>query len=241
MSTYYIGADVHNHSTELAVEKGGQIVDHYTVPTTIPAIAQVLDSLGGTKYLALEEGPMAGWLYRNLRSHVERLVICDPHRNHLINQEGDKDDPIDAEKLAVLLRGGYLKEVYHSQEEERVELKEWVGLYQDRVEDAVRQINKIRARCRMHGLLIPRAVLRDPQKRSDWLKTISSAALAGQLGLLWLGYDAAVQQVHLALQQLRRLSRPYPILRHWCQLPGIGLIRALTIFAYLDTPVIGMA
>ncbi len=36
MSIYYIGADVHNHSTELAVEKSGKIVDHYTVPTWAP-------------------------------------------------------------------------------------------------------------------------------------------------------------------------------------------------------------
>ena len=66
MTTYYIGADVHSNYTELAVEKRGKIVQRYSVPTTIPAIANVLDSLDGKKYLAMEEGPMAGWLYRNL-------------------------------------------------------------------------------------------------------------------------------------------------------------------------------
>ena len=48
MSIYYIGADVHSNSTELAIEKRGKIVDRYTVPTTIPAIAEVLDSIQGT-------------------------------------------------------------------------------------------------------------------------------------------------------------------------------------------------
>ncbi len=44
------------------MEKGGKIAAHYTVPAMIPAMVQVLDSLGGTKYLALEEGPMVGYI-----------------------------------------------------------------------------------------------------------------------------------------------------------------------------------
>jgi len=62
----------------------------------------------------------------------------------------------------LLLRGGYLRAVYHSDDDGRAELKHWVGLYQDRVRDAVRHINKIRARCRMHGITIPRLALRNP-------------------------------------------------------------------------------
>jgi hypothetical protein len=66
MATYYIGADVHSNNTELAIEQRGRIVARYSVPTTIPAISTVLSSLQGKKILAMEEGPMAGWLYRNL-------------------------------------------------------------------------------------------------------------------------------------------------------------------------------
>ncbi len=64
MATYYIGADVHVNNTELAVEYRRKIVARYSVPTTIPAISTVLDSLQGKKILAMEEGPMAGWLFR---------------------------------------------------------------------------------------------------------------------------------------------------------------------------------
>jgi len=67
MSTYYIGADVHSNTTELAVTKSSKIVARYAVPTTIPAISNILDSIQGKKHLAVEEGPMAGWLYRNLK------------------------------------------------------------------------------------------------------------------------------------------------------------------------------
>lgn len=236
MSTYYIGADVHSNSTELAIEKRGKIMARYSVPTSIPAITNVLDSIQGKKYLAVEEGPMSGWLYRNLKKKVDNFISSDPRRNKLIASDGDKDDKIDAVKLASLLRGGFLRPVYHSDDDGRAELKHWVSLYHDRVRDAVRGINKIRARCRMHGVKISRAALRDPASRINWLLKTKHNALANQLKMLWIGYDATVQQVKIAKRQLGTLSKKYNIVKQWSQLSGIGLIRATTIIAFLDTP-----
>jgi len=236
MTTYYIGADVHSNSTELAIEKRNKIVARYSVPTTIPAISNVLDSLQGKKHMALEEGPMAGWLYRNLCRKVDKLIVADPRRNKLITSDGDKDDKIDAAKLAALLRGKYLRSVYHSDSDARSELKHWVSLYHDRGKDAVRNINKIRARCRMYGLTIPRLALRDPSHRGQWLFKINQPVLARQLNMLWIGYDATAKQTRMAKQQLLQLSKRYPVIHLWEELPGIGLIRATTSFAYLDTP-----
>jgi hypothetical protein len=64
----------------LAIEKGYKIIKHYSVPTTILAIVEVLESLSGKKYLAMKEGPMAGWLYRNLFEKVDCLIVSDPRR-----------------------------------------------------------------------------------------------------------------------------------------------------------------
>ena len=41
--------------------------------------------------LAIEEGPMSGWLYRNLNQKVDRFISCDPRRNKLIVSDGDQD------------------------------------------------------------------------------------------------------------------------------------------------------
>jgi transposase len=236
MNVYYIGADVHNNSTELAIENNCKIIARYSVPTAIPAISNVLASLQGKKYLAVEEGPMAGWLYRNLHTKVEEFIAADPRRNKLISSDGDSDDRIDAAKLAALLRGNYLKAVYHSEDEKRSELKHWVNLYHDRVRNAVCNINKIRARCRMHGIQIPRNVLRDPVHRIQWLSKIKNPVLAKQLNMLWIGYDATVTQTEFARKQLVQLSKIYPIINFWRELPGIGFIRAATLFAFIDTP-----
>src|SRR4030065_621700 len=236
MATYYIGADVQSNNIEMAIFNRKKIVQRYTIPASISAAAQVLDSLNGKKYMAIEEGPMSGWLYRNLRQQVDRFVVADPRRNKLISSDGDHDDRIDSAKLAMLLAGGYLREVYHSDDDRRIELKHWVSLYHDRVRDAVRNINKIRARCRMHGVTIPRRVLRQPEHRAAWLSKLKNTALSNQLSMLWIGYDATAKQARMAKQHLINLSKRYPIIRLWKQLAGIGVIRAATIFAYLDTP-----
>jgi transposase len=236
MATYYIGADVHSNNTELAIEQGGKIVARYSVPTTIPAISTVLSSLEGRKILAMEEGPMAGWLYRNLSEKVETFVVAEPRRNKLITCEGDKDDKIDSAKLAVLLRGNFLKPVHHTGDNHRAYLKHWINLYHDRVRDAVRSINKIRACCRMHGVRIPRKVVRNPLQRREWLSGLDNPVLKAQLQMFWIGYDATKKQVGLAKKQFSSYARKYPIIKSWCKLPGVGLIRATTIFAYLDTP-----
>ena len=236
MTTYYIGADVHCNNIEMAIMNRKRIIKRYSVPANISAVSQVLDTLNGKKYLAIEEGPMSGWLYRNLRQKVDQFISSDPRRNKLISSDGDHDDKIDAGKLAMLLAGGYLREVYHSDDDNRIKLKQWVNLYNDRVRDAVRNINKIRARCRMHGVTIPRKVVRQPEYRDAWLRNLKNAALSNQLLILWIGYDATAKQARMTKQHMINLSKKYPVIRLWKQLPGIGTIRAVTIFAYLDTP-----
>jgi hypothetical protein len=75
MATYYIGADVHSNNTQLSIAHRGRIVARYSVPTTIPSISTVLSSVEGKKILAIEEGPMAGWLYRKLNQEVEKGIV----------------------------------------------------------------------------------------------------------------------------------------------------------------------
>ena len=236
MATYYIGADVHSNNTELAIEQRGKIVSRYSVPTTIPAISNVLDSLQGKKIIAIEEGPMAGWLYRNLKEKVDEFIVSEPRRNKLITSEGDKDDKIDASKLAALLRGKFLKPVHHTDDINRANLKHWINLYHDRVCDAVRYINKIRACCKMHGIKIPRKVVRNNAHRNQWISELDNRVLQAQLQMLWIGYEATKEQVVIAREQFSSYARKYPIIKYWCKLPGVGIIRATTIFAYLDTP-----
>ena len=236
MKHYYIGADVHCNNTELAIEHKKKIISRYSVPTNIEAISEVLTTIDGRKFLALEEGPMAGWLYRNLKDKVHKVIVCDPRRNKLIASDGDKNDKIDAAKLAALLRGKFLRSVYHTDNEQRLELKRWVGIYDDRIKEATRYINRIRAQGRMYGIKIPTEIIRKAQTRLNWLETLNNRHLAKRIEILLIGYDAAKVQAKQAKEQMLQIAKDYRVIRLWQDLPGIGPIRAITLFAYLDTP-----
>jgi len=234
MATYHIGADVDSRITELAVV-GGRAIRYFTVPTAIPPLLEVLKTVVGRKVLVIEEGPMADWLCRGLRPAVDEMVVCDPRRNKLICQDGDKTNRIDARKLGELSRAGMLRAVHHSDSQDRVCLKQWVSLYQDRVVQGVREVNKLRARCRMWGIHPPRGALRNPAVREPWLETLDPA-LAGQLRLLFLALDSSSEIARSCRQELARRANHYPIVARWRQMPGVGLIRAATFLAYMDTP-----
>jgi len=234
MVTKYIGADVHVTTTDLAVERNGRIIQWYHVPTTIPAIREVLAQVPAPKVFVMEEGSMAGWLSRNLRQDVNRVIVSDPRRNAYIAKDGDKDDSIDAAKLAALAAGGYVREVYHSDDEDRVELKEWVALYHDRRQEQVRQINKIHAVARARGVLVPARAKTEPD-RSRWAQKIPTV-LWRQLSVLFPAYDLARQLADRALGHVCRCSKRYQIIGLWEEVPGIGPVRSATLFAYLDTP-----
>ena len=103
---HVIAMDTHSQTTDLCVKTQANGPGRwYRVKTTIPEIAGVLEQVRGPKELVLEEGPLAGWLLRNLKDRVDKAEACNPRRNALIAKDGDKDDPIDADKLADLYLG----------------------------------------------------------------------------------------------------------------------------------------
>ena len=68
--------------------------------------------------------------------------------------DGDKDDDLDAEKLAQLLRGGYVKEVHQVDSLERAVFKQQVALYHHRVRQRVRESLRLTSLFRQHGVML---------------------------------------------------------------------------------------
>jgi transposase len=235
---HFIGLDVHCQFTELAVvSETGHVIQRQRCPTTIPALREALEAIAPPRSVAFEEGPLADWLWRNLTGHVEALTVCDPRRNHLIAKESDKDDPIDAEKLAQLLRGGYLKAVHHPQSLERAVFKHLVLVYHDRVRQRVAEANRVMAYLRRYGVFVAEKAFAAPEGRPALRRRLPPVALAASnLELLWESYDLAAAQVRTMRRRLVEAAQKEEVIRRFVQLPGIGWVRAATFFAYVDTP-----
>ena len=111
--TKYIGMDVHKESISIAVRNAaGKIVMECVIETKANIILEFIHGLRGELHVTFEEGTWAAWLYDLLKPHVTKLVVCDPRKNALL-QEGNKNDRIDARKLADLLYMNKLSSVYH--------------------------------------------------------------------------------------------------------------------------------
>jgi len=180
---------------------------------------------------------------RNLKDRVDQAQACDPRRNALIAKEGDKDDPIDAGKLADLYLGGYTRAVHHPESLARVVLKEAVGLYRERVNHRVAQANKVMGLLKRWGIMAQEKDFQEPAAREALLAGLGELGAApegklaaGHVGLLWRSYDEAAREEAALRRELVRLARQEEVVVRWEKIPGIGWIRGITLLAYLDTP-----
>lgn len=235
---YFIALDVHCAFCEMVVmTSGGRVTQRRRVNTTIPELTAALEAVPCPKRLTYEEGPLADWLTRNLHETVDEIVVCEPRRNRLIAKDSDKDDPLDAERLADLFRGGYLKRVHQSQTLERSLLKQHVSFYHDRVRDRVRWGNQVLALLRRHGVFVSASDLIDQERQAELLGRLpDSPLLRGDVRRLFAAYDFLMSQEDENRRELVRAARNQDAIRRFERVPGFGWIRAATFFVYVDTP-----
>jgi transposase len=235
---YWMALDVHSRSCEFAASTpGGRITERRTVPTSIPPLVEAIRSVRRPRALVLEEGPMAGWLSRNLKEHTDRIIVCDPRRNHLIAKDGDKDDPIDTEKLLSLARGGFVREVHQAQTESRAILKQHVACYHDRVRHKVSEGHRVIWFVRRWGVVVTHSGLADESRRAEMIESMPrKRTLRDDLALLLKSYDLSCEQVVTMRRRLIRLARHVEQIRKFTAVPGVKWVRAATFYAILDTP-----
>jgi transposase len=235
---YYIGLDAHKLTCEFAVvRENGRLVQRVSCRTAIDQLAAFLKSIPRPRYVVMEEGPMADWLWRNLQCFADGFTVCDPFRNQLIAKDGDKDDPIDAGKLAELLRGGFVKAVHHPESLEQALFKQHVQLYHDRVRHRVAESHRVSSLLRRHGVMVRASGFGDAEQRAKVLDQLpKNTTLREDVNLLWQAFDAAVAQENGMRRRLQQQAKSNDVISRFAEVPGIAWIRAATIYVFLDTP-----
>src|SRR6202165_2153560 len=176
MNIKYIGMGLQKETISIAViHGGGKLVMEPIIETMASTILQCIQGLHGDLHVTFEEGTWAAWLYDLLKPHVTELVVCDPRKNVLL-KEGNKSDKIDARKLADLLRGGYLRSVYHGENGLRT-LKELARSYLTISKELTRVMNRVKALYRSWGIFCGGQQVYAPRHRSEWLNKIGEAGV----------------------------------------------------------------
>jgi transposase len=200
-------------------------------------LVKAIETVPKPRIIVFEEGPLADWLYRNLVPHANRVIVCDPRRNALITKEEDKDDSIDAGKLADLARGDFVRAVHHPESMWRSIFKQVVSEYHQGVSHRVAEANRVIGLFRRWGLIVVEKHIKTEEARNRLLQELPYSAVVHSLfEASFATYQTAVEQEDVRRKLLTRLARKEDVIRRWDGLPGIGWVRGSTLFAYLDTP-----
>ena len=232
----YVGLDIHARNFSIAVlDENSSVLFEHSFTTSAANLRTVMEAITDPKRVVLEETTVAAWAYRVLRPHAEQVVVADPLHNRWIAGDESSDDTSAAYKLAQLLRGGFIHPVHHSGRDRQV-FKELVLSYHDTSRELVRFKNKLKAKFRQHGVYCAGEGVYHPAEREEWLSKLEAAGARLQMQLLMESIDHFQEQKSLLRKELARRSRALPQIAAFRQVPGVGLIRATTFFALVDTP-----
>src|SRR6202162_4477266 len=212
----------------------GKVVMESILETKAATILEFLAGLRGTLSVTFEEGTWAAWLYDLLKPHVQKLVVCNPRKTALL-KDGNKNDRIDARKLAELLRLNNLKSVYHGETGVRM-LRELARSYLTLVKDQTRVMNRLKAMYRSWEIPCAGRDVYYTRHRAEWLAKIREAGVRRRAEHLYQQLDMLQHLRQQARRELLAESRKHPITATLRQIPYLGPIRSALAVALIPTP-----
>lgn len=241
MATFYAGLDLGSSVCDLVViDEAEQRVSASGFSTgereLIRQVREARRKLKGDFLLAVEEGEMSQWIADLLRPEVTRLIVCDPKRNAWIARDPSKSDRVDAHKLALLLKGGFLREIYHPVNQDRVEFKRVVQHYHDLSAAQASLKCRIKSLFRACGVLVTGEALFTADGRQKEIALLPGDTARRRVEQLYDVLDATQGAREKARRLMVSLGRAYPEVARFQQVPGIGPVWACTFSAYIQTP-----
>ena len=235
MKTYYVGMDVHRASIVIVVLNGaGKVVMQSVIETGAERVRGFLKQLRGKVYVTFEEGTQANWLHDVVRPLVTEVLVCDPRHNKLL-QSGNKNDRVDAQKLAELLRNGALKAVYHGDHGVRT-LKELVRTYDCLVSDTTRVMNRLKAIYRGRAIGCAGHDIYRQERRLQWLEKLKEPGVKQRAGFLYEQLAALKPLRHEAKGVMVKEARRQTAYPWLISVPKLGAVSVAQLMAVVGTP-----
>ncbi len=234
---HYIGMDCHIKSLDFAVvNDAGRLVQANSVATSVNNFMEFVKKVTPPRIVYMEEGTLAAWAQEVCVRYGEKLVITDPKENRWIGSSGQKDDSIDALKLAQLARGGYIKEIHHPVGQRR-RFRELMIAYHDTVRSTTRIKNKIKSKFRQNGISCTGNTVYVKTHREEWKgKLPPDPILLLILEGLWHQLEQSEKTEKELVAAAKVQAKHYPEIKNFVDIPGIGFIHAATASAILETP-----
>lgn len=234
---YYIGLDIHSKDSQISVlDSKGQEIMNRAFLTSEKELRDSVGQIRGKKTVVFEESTLASWANKVLAPYADQVVSADPRENKWIANAALKDDKVDAKKLAQLLRGGFIKSIYHSPDEGRQRLKELALHYHDLTSQVIRFKNKLKAKFRANGIFPTGDHVYDIQHRKEWIGRLPHPQVVFQVNNICKVIDLLEKTKDKTHKMIASLSKRYKEISTFQDIPGVGLVVASTVFVIVDTP-----
>ena len=185
--------------------------------------------------LVVEAGGSSPWVSRLLSELGHEVIVCSPRRVRLIAESSLKNDRVDAEVLARLLRmdAAFLRPIHHRSEEAQ-RLRCHVLVRRSLVETRTKWINTVRGILRGFGYRVAGKAPHTFVERLDRMEIPSE--LREVIEPLLEQIDLVTGEIARCDERLEKVAAGLPEVEHLRQIPGVGAIVALFFVLSVDDP-----
>jgi transposase len=232
----FVGLDLHKrYITARALDGGGEVIAEVRrMPVSIDTLGDFLAAFTGPVTVAMEATLYWQWLHDHLEALGHTVRVADARQVKLIWQARSKTDPIDARKLAELVRVNLFPAIWIPDRDTR-RRRQLLHGRAFLVRQCTQIKNRIHGRLTTENLLFPHSDLYGRAGRA-WLNTIGlSPVLRGEVDRLLRLHDAVSSEINQLDNEVRRLRRDHPMIEPLHTIPGVGLFGALFLVAEIGT------
>jgi transposase len=222
-----IGMDLGDRTSRYCVlNECGEVVKEAAVATTRKGMGQVFAPLKRSR-IAIEVGTHSPWVSRLLKSLGHVVFVANPRQLKLISQSSRKDDRVDAQTLARLVRVDpeLLRPIQHRSEEMQMDLMT-IRVRAALVEARTALVNSARGLAKSVGERLPKCDAKCIG--SGHLRSLPKP-LQDALEALLLQVEALSVRIEKCDRQVEQIARTkYPETKLLQQVSGVGPLIALT-------------
>jgi len=230
----YCGIDLHAEYSQICIlDEDGEVMETSRIWTSRKALERFFRR--DRMRVVIEAGGSSPWVSRLLESLGHEVVVCSPRRVRLIAQSKLKNDRIDAEVLARLVRldPEFLKPIRHRSEEAQL-LRSNLKVRGAMVEARTKWINTIRGLLRGFGYKVSGKAPHTFAERVDRMKLPNE--LRAVIEPLLEQLDLLSGEIQRRDEHLEEIAKGLPEVEHLREIPGVGPVVATYFVLTIDDP-----
>ena len=207
----YVGLDLgSSRCHQTVINADGSLQMSRSIPTSEQHLRLAFATRGDNVRVHLESGELADWVSSIIKPMVAEVIVSHSRTLAWIGKDSQKDDAIDARKLAELLRLNRTHPVYCQTDDSRRLFKQLVTHHENLSREQARLKSKIKARLRCLGIIRFDARLFTKSGQSALLSELKEPAVKLMLAQIFAVLNQLLEAETEAKQAMTQASRQFP-------------------------------